>query len=114
MRSDIDRLIDITEAIDAIVRHTQSGREQFDANELVRVWCLRHIEVIGEAVSRLSADVRERYPLAPWRNIAAMRNALIHGYFDTDWEAVWAVVEHDLLPLRTAVDTILKAEKPGT
>ena len=54
MRGDIERLIDITEAIDAIVRHTAAGREPFDANELVRVWCLRHIEVIGEAASRLS------------------------------------------------------------
>jgi uncharacterized protein with HEPN domain len=111
MRSDIERLIDITEAIEAILRHTASGREQFDTNELVRVWCLRHIEVIGESVSRLSSDMRDRYPVAPWRNIVAMRNALIHGYFDTDWEAVWAVVEHDLLPLQRAVESILQALK---
>jgi uncharacterized protein with HEPN domain len=108
MRSDVERLIDITEAIDAILRHTANGRTQFDDSELVRVWCLRHIEVIGEAVSRLSEDFRLQYPIAPWRSIIAMRNALIHGYFDTDWEAVWAVVENDLPPLRAKVDAILR------
>jgi uncharacterized protein with HEPN domain len=110
MRGDIDRLIDIIEAIDAIFRHTSSGRAKFDADELVRVWCLRHIEVIGEAVSRLSPEMRDQHPVVPWRNIVAMRNALIHGYFDTDWEAVWAVVEHDLGPLQVAVQAMLQVE----
>jgi len=110
MRGDIDRLIDIIEAIDAILRHTAAGRESFDTNELVRVWCLRHIEVVGEAASRLSEELRQKYPIAPWRSIVAMRNALIHGYFDTDWDAVWAVVSNDLLPLRQAITEILKDE----
>ena len=39
-----------------------------------------------------------------------MRNALIHGYFDTDWDAVWAVVASDLLPLKQAVSEILQVE----
>jgi len=39
-----------------------------------------------------------------------MRNNLIHGYFDVDWDAVWAVVESDLGPLRSAVEAILRAE----
>ena len=54
MRKDMDRLHDMMEAIDAIERYTQNGREAFDNDELVRVWCLRHLEVIGEASARLS------------------------------------------------------------
>lgn len=109
MRQDLDRLHDILEAIAAIRRYTVCGRERFDGDELVRVWCLRHIEIIGEAASRLSEDLRNNYAIAPWREIMAMRDALIHGYFDIDWEAVWAVVERDIGPLEHSVETILRA-----
>ena len=110
MRTDLERLRDIIEAIDAIDKYTFNGRGRFDNDELVRSWCLRHIEIIGEAVSRLSDDLRDRYPVAPWRSIIAMRNSLIHGYFDTDWEIVWAVVENDLSPLRKSILEIANTE----
>lgn len=110
MRRDLDRLRDILEAIEAIERHTAAGRERFDRDELVRTWCLKHVEVIGEAVSRLSEDLRSRHATVPWRAIIGMRNTLVHGYFDVDWEAVWAVVENDLGALRSAVVTILEVE----
>jgi uncharacterized protein with HEPN domain len=48
VRLDRERLQDILEAIEAIERYTSAGREEFDRNELVRVWCLHHIEIIGE------------------------------------------------------------------
>ncbi len=37
-----------------------------------------------------------------------MRNSLIYGYFDVDWDALWAVVENDLGALRSAVEAILE------
>jgi uncharacterized protein with HEPN domain len=55
-------------------------------------------------------SARKKYPLAPWREIIAMRNSLVHGYFDVDWEAVWAVVERDLAPLKEAIESILRSE----
>ena len=111
MRRDLDRLRDILEAIEAIERHTAGGRERFDRDELVRIWCLKHVEIIGEAVSRLSDDLRSRYAAVPWRAIIGMRNTLIHGYFDVDRDAVWAVVENDLGKLRSAVELILEVEE---
>jgi uncharacterized protein with HEPN domain len=54
MRRDLDRLQDVLEAIQAIRRYTAEGRERFDASELVRTWCLPHVDSIGEAVARLS------------------------------------------------------------
>ncbi len=110
MRRDLDRLRDVLEAIEGIERYTAGGRERFDRDELVRTWCLKNVEVIGEAVSRLTEELRARYATVPWRAIVGMRNALVHGYFDVDWDAVWAVVEKDLGPLRAAVETILEAE----
>lgn len=110
MRRDIERLRDILEAVAAIERYTQAGRSAFDRDELIQVWCLRHLEVIGEAAARLSEELRAQYPIAPWRDIVAMRNLLIHGYFDVDWEEVWNVVEKNLSDLKTAVREILSKE----
>lgn len=47
MRKDIDRLRDVQEAVAAIERQAGPSRERFDSDELVRTWCLHHIEIIG-------------------------------------------------------------------
>ena len=110
MRRDADRLHDMVEAIEAIDRHIQGGREAFEKDELVRVWCLRHLEVIGEASARLSETLRSRHPDVPWREIIGMRNTLIHGYFDIDWEQVWNTLERDLPDFRRALEVMLKEQ----
>ena len=114
MRSDFDRLQDVLEAMDAIQRHVAAGRAVFDLDELIRVWCLRHIEIIGEASSRVTEKMRSAHPEIPWREIVGMRNTLVHGYFDVDWDEVWNAVERDLPPLRRAVEAILSqtGERP--
>lgn len=107
MRSDRARLEDIRDGIASIRKYTSDGRARFDADELVRVWCLRHIEVIGEAASKLPPEWRERYAEVPWRAIIAMRNLLIHGYADAEDEELWRVVENDLEPLDRCVERML-------
>ncbi len=109
MRHDEDRLLDIQEAIDAILRRT-SERSEFDNDELLRVWCLHYLTIIGEASAKLSEEIREKHPSCPWRQIVGMRNAIVHGYFGVDWDEVWTVVERDLDPLRIAIESILEAE----
>ena len=100
---------DVVEAIDAIRAHAPS-RADFDRDELIRVYCLHHLVVIGEAVSRISEPLRERHPSVPWRRIVDMRNAVLHGYFQVEWDEVWAAVERDLEPLRRQAEAILAAE----
>lgn len=111
MRKDDDRLNDMLEAIESIQRHTSTGRTKFDADELVRVWCLRHLEVIGEAAARISEELRSKYPAVPWREIIGMRNTLVHGYFNVDWEQVWNAVEHDLPVLQHELLAIQTSER---
>lgn len=96
MRADRDRLADMLEAIERIQRHAGAGREVFDTDELVQVWVVRHLQIIGEAASRLSEGLRERYPDVPWRSIIGMRHVLVHGYFEVDLNLVWLVVENEL------------------
>ena len=110
MRADAERLHDIQDAIDAIRSRVGADRARFDGDALVRVWCLHHMTIIGEAAARLSDELKEKYPHTPWRKIMGMRNAVVHGYFDVDWDIVWAVVERELDPLRAALKVILEAE----
>lgn len=100
MRSDADRVRDILEAIERIERYTSAGRGSFDSNELVQAWVVHHLEIVGEAAGRLSSDWVREHPDVPVRGIVGMRNALAHGYFQIDHDAVWNVVERDLPPLK--------------
>ena len=113
MRLDEDRLLDILEAIEAVERYTVDGKEEFDRNELVRVWCLRHIEIVGEAAARISPEAQAKAADIPWKQIIGMRNALVHAYFDVDWSEVWNVVAKDLQPLKQGVKRLLAALDTG-
>jgi uncharacterized protein with HEPN domain len=110
MRADTDRLLDILEAIAAIQEHARD-RETFDSDKMLRVWCLHHIVIIGEAAARISESTRSQYPEVPWRAVIGMRNAVVHGYFQVDWQEVWNVVERNLEPLRKSIAAIVKDEK---
>jgi uncharacterized protein with HEPN domain len=110
LRKNSDRLSDILEAIEAIERYTGAGKAEFDHNELIRVWCLRHLEVMGEAVARLSDDLRAHHVNIPWRDIIGMRNILIHGYFDVDWDRVWLAASRDIPQLKNELKKILTDE----
>lgn len=103
MRSDPDRVQDILEAIERVDRHTRAGKTAFDEDELIQVWVVRHLQIIGEAASRLSQQARDQQPDVPWREIIGMRHILVHGYFEVDNDLVWSVVENELTPLRTAI-----------
>lgn len=111
MRADEDRLTDVLEALDAIRRRVGSERAAFDADELLRVWALHHLLIIGEACSRMSEPLQARYPEVPWRQIVAMRNIIVHGYFEVDWDEVWEVVVRDVATLRRFIENILANER---
>jgi uncharacterized protein with HEPN domain len=100
-------LAHVLEAIGAIERFTASGREAFLASDLVQSAVIRQIEVVGEAVKNLSADLTQREAGVPWKQIAGARDRLIHGYFRVDLNAVWVMVERDLPPLRENIRRIL-------
>jgi uncharacterized protein with HEPN domain len=108
MRDDVGRLQDILEAIEKIERYADRGRQAFDGDETFQVWVVYHLQILGEAASKLSPAIRAQYPELPWTQIIGMRNVLVHDYFGIDLDIVWAVVERDLPQLKPRVAAILR------
>jgi uncharacterized protein with HEPN domain len=107
MRDERERLVDILEAIEKIEKYASQGKDEFERNELVQMWIVHHLQIIGEAASRLSGDFKEAHPDVAWKQIIGMRNILVHGYFEIDLEIVWAVVEDHLPELKRRMSDIL-------
>jgi uncharacterized protein with HEPN domain len=80
---------------------------------MVRSAVVHQLTVIGEAVSRLSAEVRSRYPETPWADIKGFRNIVVHNYFGIDWAEVWRAAERDIPVLRDQITQIIELEFPG-
>ena len=57
---------------------------------------IRAVEIMGEAAARVSEETRNEHTQIPWRDITAMRNRLIHGYFDIDTVIVWNTVSNEI------------------
>jgi len=108
MRDDGERILDMLEAIERIQRHAEKGREAFDKDELLQTWVIHHLQIIGEAASKLSQELRDVHQEIPWPEIVAMRNVIAHEYFGIDLDAVWQVVEGDLPSLKQNLDRIQK------
>ncbi|HEJ83305.1 MAG TPA: DUF86 domain-containing protein [Desulfobacteraceae bacterium] len=68
---------------------------------------VQKFEVIGEATKSIPQFVREQYPHIPWKDMAGMRDRLIHGYFGIDYSLVWEAVKQDIPTLKFHVREIL-------
>jgi uncharacterized protein with HEPN domain len=112
MRDDRERLTDILKAIDRISGKTIRGRRAFDEDELLQVWVLRHLQIIGEAAPCLSEDFQRSHPYQVCSKAAGMRHILVHHHFEIDASQIWKVVEHDLGPLLDRVASILASLGP--
>lgn len=91
---DQDYLAHIREAICKIERFTKGKTERdFLSDDLLQDAVIRNLEVIGEAVTKLSPDLKGRHPDVPWGEIAGMRNRLVHAYMTVNLEIVWNTVQ---------------------
>ena len=106
MRSDRERLLDILDAIARVERYATRGRRAFENDELIQAWIVQHLQIIGEAASKISDEMQSAHPEIPWANIVAMRNIIVHDYFGVDRDEVWSTVEFDLPSLKRQVEGV--------
>ena len=99
----------IPRSIDKIRAYT-SGIDQRDfmKQSVLQDAVIRQLEIIGEAVKNVSAGSKARRPSIRWKDIAGMRDRLIHGYFGVDLEAVWITVQKDVHLLQQEVESLLE------
>ena len=108
MKDDRVYLHHIRDALDDIASDSDAGREAFFAERMRQDATIRKLQVIGQAVKSLSDSAKSRQPHIPWKQIAGLRDKVIHDYFGVNLEIVWAVVEKDLPTLRRAINDLLQ------
>jgi uncharacterized protein with HEPN domain len=74
---------------------------------------LRGLEIIGEATKNLSRELKTKHREIPWREIAGMRDKLIHEYFGVNLELVWVTIKNELPELKNQILKILKEIEEG-
>ena len=83
------------------------SRSDLERDDVLALALTKLVEIIGEAAKNVSAATREHYPQIPWRQMAATRDRLIHGYFDVDLDVLWEIVSGDLPAVAPELETIL-------
>jgi len=111
-RRDKDYLSDIFEAIVRIKAYT----EDYDHDKLfsdikTQDAIVRNLEVIGEATKNLSRSLKNKYSEIPWKDLAGLRDKLIHHYFGIDYDIVWNIVEKELAHLRIQIEDLISKIK---
>lgn len=105
-------LRDVLDRIAKIRRYIEGyDYESFCDDEKTSDAVIRNIEVIGEAIRHVSDDLRQKYPKIPWRQIAGMRDKLIHDYLGVDLEYVWNVASMRIDEREADIKGILEGEE---
>lgn len=110
-RADRDLLGDILEALRRAEAYSAGqSYEQFLADTKTQDAVIRTLEIIGEATKGLSPTLRERYAEIPWKNMAGLRDKLIHDYFGVNLDIVWQIIRDELPSLGVQVAKALGGE----
>ena len=103
MKRDPLYLRHIRDAIAKIESYISVGRDEFMKTSHWQDAVIRQLEIVGEATKRLSQALRDRYPEIPWRQVAGLRDVLIHDYAQVDLQAVWQITQIELPELKRVV-----------
>jgi uncharacterized protein with HEPN domain len=108
VRDDLVYLRHILDAACRIQEYVKGMKyADFMASNLVQDGVIRQLEIMGEASKNISASYRDSHPILLWKDMAGMRDKLIHQYFGVDLGAVWDSIEHDIPQVKAAVSEML-------
>jgi len=108
-RRDPDYCSDILEAMQRIISYTGGlSYERFMEDKRTQDAVVRNIEVIGEAAKRLSSPLKKQHPAIPWKDMAGMRDKVIHHYFGINYDIVWTVANEEIPRLLPRIAGVLE------
>ena len=110
MKNDLAYLRHIADAITDVGKYTAGGKREFFSTKMIQDAVIRNLEIIGEAVKNISPATREQHPDIPWKQMAGLRDILIHQYFGVDLDTIWLVVENRLPVLSECIKSLLANE----
>ncbi len=98
----LEAIIDISNFVDDLT-FNEFANDKKTINAVIR-----SLEIIGEASKKVSQEVKENHQNIPWKEMAGMRDKMIHGYFDLDLVTIWETVKKDIPPLKPLFENLLK------
>lgn len=88
---------DIFDAMESIENFVENMNfEEFKKDNKTTSAVVRKFEIIGEATKQIPEDLRRKYPQVAWKEMAGMRDKLIHSYFRVDYKLVWTTIKERL------------------
>lgn len=105
----IQHILDAIKDIEKSVKNI--SEEQFVKNKDIKDSNIRRLEIIGEAVKKISDFLKEKYPKIPWKEIAGTRDKMIHQYFGVDLEIVWNIITKEIPKLKKEIKKIKEEMK---
>ena len=103
-----DYVLDISDSIEKIEKFVEGFTlEDFKKDEKTIYAVIRATEIIGEAVNRIPVNIKRKHREVPWKNMAGMRNKLIHEYFGVNMDVVWKTIKEDIPNLKSQMSVIL-------
>lgn len=103
---------DMIEFSEKVLSYTDGlDRDAFVADGLTYDATLRNIQLIGEAVTNIPAEVRESYPGIPWRAIVGVRNRLAHSYLHISDVIVWSIIQDAIPSMLPQLQAILEGSR---
>jgi len=112
--SPADYLRHIVDEADYLMRRSrQLTKEEFLQDETLKRAFVRSLEIMGEAAKKVPEDIRKEHPHVAWKEIAGMRDRLIHGYFGIDYDIVWDAVVNKVPVFCKEVERIIEMMSKG-
>ena len=103
---------DIIEAINNIEKYTRGlTYETFAKDKKTVDAVIRNFEIIGEATKYIPGKIRKEYPQVPWKDMAGMRDKLIHGYFGIKLDVIWKTIKERLPAVKFLMEEALKKKE---